>query len=762
MSKAKIIRIKNSSTVLDDLSGLLEKIHLHGPVSSDVLEDIALYKEFHPKLFALIEERMISAMGLFYKIKSPANLYSFMISAIGALHIEKYGKALTPVQASVRRAVESNQFISISAPTSAGKSYSIRDFISEQRGDAVVVVPSRALIAEYIASIRLSFVGVKNVLVSPFVDNIFKNRNLRHIFVLTPERARELFVRDGDLDISVFFFDEAQMSEEVGRGVVFDVLVRRVRKRFPAAKIIFAHPFVDNPDAQLKKHNIETTESYSRSYTHGTVGRVSIFSHQNERDYYFSPFAEKGHLLSKCEEFEGGFANFAFNGKHSILIFVSKSSIYNGSFLLPFQNFIDSFAKVVHSEALKIIDAVEHALGADQSGHRSRLVSLLRKGVVIHHGSVPLEVRFLIEEFIRRKHARICFATNTLAQGVNMPFDIVWLHTMRVNGNESADKSLAFKNLIGRAGRLSNEQEFDYGYVYTSSPTLYTARVNESYRLSETSVIDREFHGEDSDVEEIIDAIRDDSFDEELNLPRARIDRLSQSEVILGCKNVLDLLYSGNTIRESTGGEDKQGVREQIRLNLRFIFEQAINRSLFEGEESVFNAAISIFLLAIAGRTFREIAGIRFSRISRRNEGRQGEAAFSQPAETLPNSRLKRRYSLFKDVLASEVSYDAVVFDTYDYMDKVISFSLSDVFIAAFKIYGQLSFDKRYEKMLELLRFGTNNVDHILLMRYGFPPETVGEIIPYIQFVTDQEIVFKEEVYGAPSRIRELVEWYLP
>jgi len=762
MTKAKIIRIKNSNSVLDDLSSLLEKIHLHGPISSDVLEDIALYKEFHSESFALVEERMISAMGLFYKITSPANLYSFMISAIGALHVEKYGKALTPVQASVRRAVESNQFISISAPTSAGKSYSIRDFISEQSGDAVVVVPSRALIAEYIASIRLGFIGVKNVMVSPFVDNIFKNRNLRHIFVLTPERARELFVRSEGLDISVFFFDEAQMSEEAGRGVIFDVLVRRVRKRFPTAKVIFAHPFVDNPDAQLKKHNIETARSYSRSYTHGTVGRVSIFSHQNGKDYYFSPFLDKGHLLSNCSEFEGGFANFAFNGKHSLLIFVSKASIYNGKFLPPFQEFINSFENIVHPEALRIIDAVEHALGADQSGHRSRLVALLRRGVVIHHGSVPLEVRFLIEEFIRRKYAKICFATNTLAQGVNMPFDIVWLHTMRINGDESADKSLAFKNLIGRAGRLSTGQEFDYGYVYTSNPILYTARVNESYRLSETSIIDRDFDGEDLDVKEIIDAIRDDSFDDELNLPKARMERLSQPAVILACRNVLDMLYAENTIRESTEGEDKRSTREAIKRDLRLIFEQAINRSLLEGEESVFNTAVSIFLLAIAGRTFREIAGIRFSRISRRSEGRRGEAAFSQPAETLPNSRLKRRYSLFNDVLASDVSYDAVVFDTYDYMDKVVSFSLSDVFIAAFKIYGQISLDQRHEKMLELLRFGTNNVDHILLMRYGFPPEIVGEIIPYIQFVTEREIVFKPEVYSASERIRELVEWYLP
>ena len=44
-----------------------------------------------------------------------------------------------------------------------------------------------------------------------------------------------------------FFFDEAQVSEEIERGIIFDVVVRRVKKTFSSAKIIFAHPFVENP-----------------------------------------------------------------------------------------------------------------------------------------------------------------------------------------------------------------------------------------------------------------------------------------------------------------------------------------------------------------------------------------------------------------------------------------------------------------------------------------------------------------------------------
>lgn len=758
----RLAEIRDSKNVLQGLSALLEKLHIEGPVSGEILEEVALFKRFHPKEFATVEPRVISAMGLFYKIEDSDDLYSFIMGTVGEHYRSKFGKPLTPVQASVRHAIETSQFVSISAPTSAGKSYSIRDFIAEQSGDAVVIVPSRALIAEYVASMKLTFAGAKNVMVSPFVDDVFRKRDLRHVFVLTPERARELFVSEAKLNIGVFFFDEAQMSEETGRGVLFDVIVRRARKRFPSAKVIFAHPFVDNPEAQLTKHHISEQSSYARSYTFGTVGKICVQRHTNGKDYIFSPYAPDGHRKDRCVEFGEPFEDFAFNGQHSLLIFVSKASIYNGSFLEPFERHIATFENVTHQHALEIIDVVERTLGADKGDHKSKLVSLLRKGVVIHHGSVPLEVRYLLEEFIRGKHARICFATNTLAQGVNMPFDIVWLHSMRVSGDGVADRALSFKNLTGRAGRLSDRQEFDFGYVFTRNAKLYAERTVERFRLSESSVIDADLKSESQDHVELIDAIRTDSFDDEHNLPRSRVERLDSASVSKACERILDQLYRKGSIRQSVAGDENREVRKIVGDQFRHIFEASINRQLYFGEESVFNTAVSIFLQAIAGRTFREISGIRFSSISRRNEGRQGEAQFSQPAEALPNSKLKHRFSMFADVPAKDVSYDAVVFDTYDYMDKVISFSLVDSFIAAFKLYQSRTRDQRALKMIELLRYGTNNVDHILLMRYGFPPEMVTEIVPYIQFVSESEILFLPEIKSAPPHILKLVDWYLP
>ncbi|OYY75180.1 MAG: helicase [Gammaproteobacteria bacterium 28-57-27] len=758
--------IVNSLDPHADLALLLEVLHKEGPSDPAKLEYLSYYKRFHQEVFLKFEGEIISALGLFYKNRAPNNVYSFLMSGFGERHKSDYGSYLTPVQASIRRAVDNSQFISISAPTSAGKSYSIRDFIAGQKGDAVVVVPSRALIAEYVNSMKRKFEGDKNVMVSPFVDRVFTSRNLRRIFILTPERSRDLYPIANSLNIEVFFFDEAQMSEEQGRGVIFDVMVRRVRRNFSNAKLIFAHPFVDNPGAQFLKHGIETKESFSKTYNQGAVGRISVFQNKkNLNDYYFSPYAVKGYHLKKCVQFPESFEKFAFNGEHTILVYVSKSSIYKWTFIDAFKEYIDEFDEITSQEALKIIDTIKGLLGSDNDSQVSDMVGLLKKGVVIHHGSVPLKVRFLVEDFIRGGFSKICFATSTLAQGINMPFDIVWLESSRFLGENDSDRALSFKNLIGRAGRLSDDTIFDFGYVYTKNAVSFSEKINSSYTLQESSLIDDPSRRSDADndSEELLLAIRNDTFDEDANLPRSKVERLSDDHVLDSVKSFLDIVYAKSAIREAIGGHENRQARKLASNNLQAIFEASLGRSLFEGESAVFDTAIKILFLTIQGYSFREIAGLRFSQITRRDEGGIGGAVFSQPANKLPDSKLMNKFSLFnEDTPARNVRFDAIIYDTYDYLDTVISFSLADVFSAAFKIYLEKTGDDRAGGAIELLRYGTNDSRNILLMRYGFPPEDVPLIAPYIESISELNIVFNDKVKGAPQYIEDMIEWYLP
>lgn len=756
-------QIKITENPHKDLSELLEIIHREGPKDSSILENLSYFKEFHYSVFKTFEEKIISALGLFYKVEIPGNLYSFLMQGFGKEHQENHGALLTPVQASIRRAIDEKQYISISAPTSAGKSFSIRDFIAEGTGDAVIIVPSRALIAEYMSSMRRKFENDKNVMISSFVDLVFNNRKLRRIFVLTPERSKDLYKYKDKLNVKSFFFDEAQISDENSRGIIFDVSVRRVQKHFPEAKIIFAHPFIENPEAQFSKHKLSINESYGRLYLHGSVGKLCIVK-KSDKYYYFSPYIEDGYKKNNYIPFDGDFRNFALTGEHSILVYVSKSSIYRGNFKDGFEDFISSLPEVRNKEALQIIENIRHIIGADNHGHKSSLVNLLKKGVVIHHGSIPLEVRFLIEDFIRNKHSRLCFATSTLAQGINMPFDIVWLENNRFDGKEN-ERALAFKNLIGRAGRLTASKVFDYGYVYTSNAKLFSERIKTPFKLNEKSILESPQVGENrNDEKELIEAIQNDTFDDEKNIPLSKVKRLSTPSVLSNISEFLEIFYSyPDDLRKSIGGALNRSIRNVLKLLLRKIYEAALGRELYKGEENVFNQAIDILFHSAQGRSFSEIVGLRYSSITNRDEPDNPYANFSQPAKKLPDSNLKNAYSLFKtETLNENVSYDSIIYDTYDYMDQVISFSLSDTFIAAFEIYYEQFNDQRAKKIIELFRYNTNNKKHILLLRYGFSPEIINEIAPYVDTIDEDKIIFLSSIENSSDFLRNAVYWYLP
>ena len=761
-----IIESLKSSDIENVLHRTLQKIHQYGPNEGEDLEVLSYVKEFFPQLFKRVEQRVLVSLGLFFKVGEPKNVYTSILLGFEELYHEEFGVSLTPVQANIQEALNEKKYISISAPTSAGKSYSIREYIYKEPGDVVVVVPSRALIAEYINSLRRKFQNDKNVMISSFVDMVYLDRSPRRVFVLTPERSRDIFSGAFSLNISLFFLDEAQISDERGRGVNFDVLVRRIREKFSESKVIFAHPFVRNPEAQLLKHGVPQNDSFCRSYEFGAIGRICVFQHRNGNYYYFSPYSENGHRIDNAIRCNFNFERFAFSGSRSVLVYVSKASIYDGRFIKGLEEYVYGRPELQEEEAVQIINLVSHFIGADHSDHRSDLVRLMSHGVVVHHGSVPLDVRFLIEDFIRKGFARICFATSTLAQGINMPFDVVWLNSMRFFGSDNESRSLAFKNLVGRAGRLSDRESFDYGYVFTRNPKVFSERVNDTFALDDESVIDKPLEEEDEDYSELIQSIKDDTFDDEKQLAGSKVARLSDDAVISRMLGILDLLFGEPTAEEvSEYGLDNIAVEDKSDLVVRFreIYEIGLNRSLLPGESAVFSQAIYILFFLMEGRSFREVVGLRFSYISRRDYGNRGFAEFVQQAASLPDKKLKRPFPLFEQgTEARNVSYDTVVYDTYDYVDQVISFSLSEVFIGAFKICADKTGDLRCEALNNFLTYRTNNPDYIMLIRYGFPPENVPEVSPYVDEVNENRIVFKESVEGAEPHVRTLVEWYLP
>lgn len=177
-------------------------------------------------------------MGLFFKQPKIESLTGSVFEMYHQQLKDEFGNDYTPMQADILKKIRDLQYFSFSAPTSTGKSFVFRHLITDCSNDVVVIVPSRALINEYYDRLN-SLVDRKTVNVLTFVDRINTKHIHRNIFILTPERAKELFKNKDWLNIDLILFDEAQLSDEHSvRGLYFDSIVRRTLKYFPDAKFV--------------------------------------------------------------------------------------------------------------------------------------------------------------------------------------------------------------------------------------------------------------------------------------------------------------------------------------------------------------------------------------------------------------------------------------------------------------------------------------------------------------------------------------------
>lgn len=761
MKPADILEYPSPEQLMVDV---MNRLHSEGPIMQEDLQILSYIKFFFPDIFKEKENKLMYLLGLFYKANEPEDLLSFSYTTFANSILEETGYSFTPVQASLRSKVLLNRYFSFSAPTSAGKSFLFRELIKSETGDIVIVVPSRALIAEYMLAVRDIVADKKEILVLQFIEDVNKKNTSRRVFVVTPERAAEIFKLSHHFNPTLFLYDEAQISEERVRGTTFDAFVRRSDRIFPMAKKVFAHPFVENPDAQLKKHDfVESADS--TTYKQSVVGKIYL-AYDNKTDSFqgFSPFIDQSHLKKNKVVFSGDIVKDVIESGGSLLAYVSKESIYDKSFEEDFEKYISLCKKVEDPRALAIIEEVEELIGAKD--RNSEMMDLMRRGIVVHHGSVPLNVRFLVERFTNAGFARICFATSTLIQGVNMPFDIVWIENVRFTGTDE-DKTLGLRNLIGRAGRMTSvKSQFDFGFVVVKNVKTFVEKFNGSTLLSEVSQLDKNQSDISDDLRDFIDAVKNNDLNDEYNLPNSKAERLSSLETSNFIRVALDALFKDGRIM--TGTEYRglsKTVRSILKNSLAGIYESSLGRQLLKGEKATLSAAITILLWQIQGKSFKELLGLRYSYLTNQKEQRRlrkqlrdDEISQAEYVEkignlnieysaipfVLPNSSLNSTPpSRFSRGKVKDFNYDLMVYDTYDFLDKVISFSLTDVFVAAFDQFYKQTGDIRAYEMVNYFRFGTNDEVEIWLMRYGFSIEEAEVIKDFVSSINENEITLR-------------------
>jgi len=199
---AKIRKGEDLDQIIDCVKS---EIYQNGPNSSVVLEIVSYFKLFQPEFFKKDEQEIIATMGLFFKQPKIESLTGSVFEIYHQQLKDEFGNDYTPMQADILKKIRDLQYFSFSAPTSTGKSFVFRHLITDCSNDVVVVVPSRALINEYYDRLN-SLVDGKAVNVLTFVDRINTKHIYRNIFILTPERAKELFKNKDWLKIDLILF----------------------------------------------------------------------------------------------------------------------------------------------------------------------------------------------------------------------------------------------------------------------------------------------------------------------------------------------------------------------------------------------------------------------------------------------------------------------------------------------------------------------------------------------------------------------------
>jgi ATP-dependent RNA helicase DOB1 len=766
--KNVIKSIQETKDIRAIFTNVLDSLYRNGPTSITDLEILTYLAHYQPEEFERYKTPILNYMAVFYKPTDRSTLAEVVFTQYRKYIEDTYHRKLTPVQADIVKGMENSKCFSFSAPTSTGKSFVFRKQIEESVNDVVVVVPSRALINEYYMELSRE-VQDTTVNILTFIDKINTKHSKRNIFIVTPERCRELFKQKDLFEVDLFLFDEAQLSnEENKRGLYFDSIVRRCQKAYPDAKFIFAHPFVKNPESQITKNHFNVETSRHRQYIQKNVGQMFLCK-EGEDYYHFGIDTRVMGSRKVRTNFDP--ISFILEKAGSILIYVSKATIYNGKFLTKFEKYLNMCGVLPSSDIDPYLNQLKEYTGGDtgiNDSHYSLLLDLLRRGIVIHHGSLPLQTRLVLEQFTKAGLCRICFATSTLEQGINMPFDVVYIDRLE------RSKPLAVKNLIGRAGRSSQELKFDYGFV-----VLNKAEKISKFReimvtdeiLDDVSSLEKS-EQQDDDYNDFKDAILNGSYSDEFNLTEKDLEKLSTDSMDGIIEKILDGVFeNGQLIAFEKISED---IDHKLLLysNFRSLYSLYLSRYLEEGEQRVMDTAIKIILWRVYGRNFKNICWYRYSYASKSHERRllkddpenleKLEAAFITGYKDLPDKGLKRMFSLFdQGTKAKEVSYDLIMYDTYDYIDKLIGFKLSDIFFAAFWKHFAKYKDDRARKLALYVKYGTDKDRDIWMLRYGMSFEDIEVLDEHILSIDSQEIIFRDSIRDVPDELKSSISRFV-
>lgn len=406
------------------------------------------------------------------------------------------------------------------------------------------------------------------------------------LLIATPEMFITLEGADDSMleQFSLVICDEGQLLDDYSRGVNYELLLTRLRKR-DNIRFLFISAIIPNigvinewlggdslqvgnsqyrPSkirlALLEKNGDSVNLHYYDEWYENEVAVINEFVTRDEAGTKFKS-VKNAYCATAIKALEAG----------QVMVFASVKGGNSGCKAIAetIYNIAKSSSKLhvsdhikYHKRLCKIVEYLSYQLGDDYS-----LVSYIKEGVAYHHGDLPQDIREQIEYAYGSQTLPLIVCTGTLAEGVNFPIKTLVLANIQDPASMQGKKILylnaaRLKNIIGRVGRAGRER---YGTVILPDNDKGVAKWLVQSALKNEHI--------DNVRGSLFALIRDLSHKEEWDHDGTIEEWLSESNLVAA----IDLMISRNAQEDTLENVD---IKEIITESLAYALGSEVERKM--------------------------------------------------------------------------------------------------------------------------------------------------------------------------------------
>lgn len=384
----------------------------------------------------------------------------------------------------------------VALPTSSGKTFlaelRIAAMASRHPGAAAIYVAPYRLLARQVLTSFEEGLAPLGMTVRDLGSGFDATSGLgamltADVLIVTPERLDSL-VRSSSQDTQngrqaaellgrckLLVFDELQLVGRAGRGPRFELLLTRLRDRFPHWGFLGLSAATHGADEMSEWLVGRGPISGGRRPT----GTIELVWETNGK--IKQRLGQQAALVAELPRGTTASDDAAvlilrFERGHDPVLVVETSRAAAESIAKKVAALSPEagmrWRAELREQDLRTVDEVGEEIRAIM-GETHPLARLVSSGIAFHHAGVPTNVLRSIEHLARNRLLRVLSATTTVAEGADLPFRVVVIPHLNFPGPSRRLERDLYLNIIGRAGRASAAVE---GMVFVLDSDAKTLR----------------------------------------------------------------------------------------------------------------------------------------------------------------------------------------------------------------------------------------------------------------------------------------------